>query len=524
MLQHNANWKGWQFNNQFTLTSFNALNDKGSFLRPTIDISKQFKKLDNWRVGFNYSLEQNNNRHKASDTLNPLAFNFDIYSAYLKSDESKQNRYRITFFTRSDKYAVGKDFVRGDRSLNLNLQTELLKNQNRQLYINTTFRKLKVYNATVSKQKEDETILGRAEYVMNEWKGLLSGNVLYEVGAGQEQRRDFAYLEVPAGTGQYAWIDYNSDGVQQLNEFEIAAFPDQAKFIRIFTPTNEFIKANYITFNYSLNINPRSVLSSSDLKGFKKLLSKIILITSLQTNKKSIAKGVFEFNPFKYGITDTALVTLSTTILNTISFNRFSSKWGVDITNLRNNGKSLLTYGYETRRLNDWQSRWRWNISRSLQFTLNAKKGFNALYTPQFANRNFELSVYNAEPNLVFISGTTFRVSGGYKFEQKKNLPVYGGEKSVSNAVNIESKYNILQSSSITGKFTLNSINYDFPANTTVSYIMLDGLLPGKNYLWSLGLNKRLANNLEISLQYDGRKAGTSRTVHLGRAAITALF
>ena len=524
MLQHNANWKGWQFNNQFTLTSFNALNDKGTFLRPTIDISKQLKKLDNWRVGFNYSLEQNNNRHKASDTLNPLAFNFDIYSAYLKSDESKQNRYRITFFTRSDKYAVGKDFVRGDRSLNLNLQTELLKNQNRQLYINTTFRKLKVYNATVSKQKEDETILGRAEYVMNEWKGLLSGNVLYEVGAGQEQRRDFAYLEVPAGTGQYAWIDYNSDGVQQLNEFEIAAFPDQAKFIRIFTPTDEFIKANYITFNYSLNINPRSVLTASDLKGFKKLLSKIIVITSLQTNKKSIAKGVFEFNPFKYGITDTALVTLSTTILNTISFNRFSSKWGVDITNLRNNGKSLLTYGYETRRLNDWQSRWRWNISRSLQFTLNAKKGVNALYTPQFANRNFELSIYNAEPNLVFISGTTFRVSGGYKFEQKKNLPVYGGEKSVSNAVNIESKYNILQSSSITGKFTLNSINYDFPANTTVSYIMLDGLLPGKNYLWSLGLNKRLANNLEISLQYDGRKAGTSRTVHLGRAAITALF
>lgn len=524
MLQHNANWKGWQFNNQFTLTSFNALNDKGAFLRPTIDISKQFKKLDNWRIGFNYSLEQNNNRHKLSDTLNPLAFSFDIYSAYLKSDESKQNRYRITFFTRSDKYAVGKDFVRGDRSLNLNLQTELLKNQNRQLYINTTFRKLKVYNATVSKQKEDETILGRAEYVMNEWKGLLSGNVLYEVGAGQEQRRDFAYLEVPAGTGQYAWIDYNSDGVQQLNEFEIAAFPDQARFIRIFTPTNEFIKANYVTFNYSLNINPRSVLTASDLKGFKKLLSKIIVITSLQTNKKSIAKGVFEFNPFKYGITDTALVTLSTTILNTISFNRFSSKWGVDITNLRNNGKSLLTYGYETRRLNDWQSRWRWNISRSLQFTLNAKKGINALYTPQFANRNFELSVYNAEPNLIFISGTTFRIAGGYKFEQKKNLPVYGGEKSISNSVNIESKYNILQNSSLTGKFTLNSIDYDFPANTTVSYIMLDGLLPGKNYLWSLGLNKRLANNLEISLQYDGRKAGTSRTVHLGRAAITALF
>ena len=216
--------------------------------------------------------------------------------------------------------------------MNLNLQTELLANAKRQLYINTTFRKLKVYNIAVSKQQEDETILGRVEYVMNEWKGLLTGNMLYEVGAGQEQRRDFAYLEVPAGTGQYAWNDYNSDGVQQLNEFELAAFPDQAKFLRIFTPTNDFIKANYTTFNYSFTINPRSVLSSPDLTGVNKFLSKLIIITSLQTSKKSIAKGSFEFNPFKYGISDTALVTLNTTILNTVSFNRMNNKWGVDFT------------------------------------------------------------------------------------------------------------------------------------------------------------------------------------------------
>ena len=523
-LFHTMNWKGWVMNNQLMVTNFKTSVDHATFFRPIIDVSKQFKQLNNWRIGFKYTLEQNKDLSKNTDTLIQNAFSFDTYTVYLNSDEKKKNKYSINFYTRSDKYPVQKDFIRGDRSYNLNVQTALLTNPKRQLYFNTTFRKLKVYNATISNQKEDNTILGRIEYVMTEWKGLLNGNLLYEVGAGQEQKRDYAYLEVPAGTGQYAWIDYNNDGVQQLNEFELAAFPDQAKFIRIFTPTNEFIKANYITFNYSFNINPKAVLNSSGMKGMKKFISLINLQSSLQINKKSVAKGDFEFNPFKYGVNDTALITLTTTILNTFSFNRFSSIWGLDISNLRNNSQSLLTYGYEGQHLNDWTLKWRWNITKNFSLMMNGRKGENALYTPSFNNRNYRLSIYSAEPNFIYIHGTSFRITTGYKYENKKNLPLYGGETSISNSLDIETKYNILQNSAVTGKFTFDNIKYNFPANTTVSYIMLDGLLPGKNYLWSLGLSKRLLNNLELSFQYDGRKAGSSKTVHVGRAAITALF
>lgn len=527
-IMHKYNLRGWQFNNDLTLTNFNTALTKGNFLRPNIDLSKQFPHLGDWRLGFRYSLERNNARHKATDTLTADAFSFDSYSVYLRSDEKRKNKYGITFFTRADKYPVGASFIKGDRSYNLNLQTELLANPRHQFLLNATFRKLKVYDQSVSRQQEDETILSRAEYVINEWKGLLNGNVLYEVGAGQEQRRDFAYLEVPAGTGQYAWIDYNSDGVQQLNEFELAAFPDQAKFIRIFTPTNEFVKANYVTFNYSLAINPRSVLNSSTLKGFMRFIARFTLQTSLQVTKKSVAKGNFEFNPFKYGVNDTALITLNTVLPNTLSFNRFSNKWGIDLSNIRINSKSLLTYGYESREQNDWSARLRWNLSRVMTLNLNGRVAKHALYTAntQFDNRNYELDIQTVEPSLVYIRGTSFRVTTGYKFENKKNLPLYGGEKSTSHSLNIESKYNVLQNSSITGKFTFNDISFksQHQGTTTVSYIMLDGLLPGKNYLWSLTLTKRLLNNLEINFQYDGRKAAESRTVHIGRATITALF
>ena len=221
---------------------------------------------------------------------------------------------------------------------------------------------------------------------------------------------------------------------------------------------------------------------------------------------------------------DTALITLGTVLLNTLSFNRFSSKWGVDLSNFRNNSKALLTYGYESRRLNDWIAKWRLNLSRSISLNISTKKGLNGLYTPQFNNRNYELDVYNVEPSLTYIQGTSFRMISSYKFEKKINKPVFGGEKSNSHSLNLETKYNIVQTSSIIGKFTFNNIEYAAPPNTTVGYIMLDGLLPGQNFLWSIGFTKRLLNNLELSLQYDGRKPGEARTVHVGRASITALF
>jgi hypothetical protein len=521
---HVLNVKGWQLNNQVSFTNFNGAADKGTVFRPVIDISKQLTKISNWRLGMRYALEENKPKYKQTDTLTPLTFSFDIISAYLKSAESKKNKYAVTFFSRSDKYPIGKQLYRGDRSYNLNLQTELLSNDKRQFFLNTTFRKLKVIDNKVSKQKEDETILGRAEYVMNEWKGLLAGNILYELGTGQEQRRDFIYLEVPAGTGQFAWIDYNNNGVQELNEFEFAAFPDQAKFIRLLTPTNEYIKANYITFNYSININPRAVLTAGDLKGMKKFLSKLNIQSSLQINKKAISSGQFQFNPFKFDVGDTALISLSNVFLNTISFNRYSSKWGVDFTNRRNNSQTLLTYGYESRRLNDWIIKWRWNLSSSISFDIAGIKGLNALYTPKFNNRNYEIDILTAEPRLAFIRKTNFRLQVSYKYDSKKNLPGYGGEKSTSHSLNTEMKYSILQNSSITTKFTLDQISYNSIPNTTVSYIMLNGLLPGSNYIWNVTLTKRLLNNLELNVQYDGRKPGSSRTVHVGRAGVTALF
>lgn len=186
----------------------------------------------------------------------------------------------------------------------------------------------------------------------------------------------------------------------------------------------------------------------------------------------------------------------------------------------------MLTYGYESRKLHEWIGKLRWNLSSSFTFDITGRKGFNALYSPSatFANRNYELDIINAEPRLSFVRGTVFRLQTSYKTERKKNSITFGGEEAISHSINTETKYNVLQNASIVARFTYNNIRYPFPANSTVSYIMLDGLLPGSNYLWNVDLTKRLLNNIELNFQYEGRKAGVAQTVHIGRMALRALF
>jgi hypothetical protein len=401
--------------------------------------------------------------------------------------------------------------------------TELMSNEHRQFRLNVTYRQLNVCNKNFSNEKSDESLLGRAEYAMNEWKGLLVGNVLYELGSGQEQKREYTYIEVPAGQGYYTWNDYNNDGIPQLNEFEVAIFEDQKKWIRVLTPTNEYVKANYIQFNYNFTLNPDMIIAKDNAGKFLDLIKKFSTASSLQVNKKQVSSGGFDFNPFHKNLVDTSLISLSSFLSNTLYFNRKNAVWGIDVTHRLNNTKSLLNYGFESNSLRDILIRGRWNLTRNIATSFSNKYDRNQLITPSFTNRNYRVDEFSLEPSVSYIYKSDFRVSLIYTYDKKKNTKG-SPESAVNNQLATEVKYNVLSDGTINARFSFNNIDFKGDANSTVGYILLNGLMPGKNYLWNLELTKRLAGNIELNLQYEGRKPGTNAVVHTGRVAIRAIF
>ena len=531
ILTHHQVIKSWTISDQLSVTTSDSGTNSGIYLRPSIDVSRKLSFLKEYTVGGNYSLERNKRMDKLADTVTVGSFEFNTWSAYLRSPEKDPNHWGMSFMTRENSYPYGRSLIRGDRSRNVNLYADFLKNPHHQFHITATYRSLQILDSTLTSQKADNSILGRIEYLVNEWKGLLRGNVLYEVGSGQQQKLNFTYLQVPAGTGQYTWIDYNKDGIQQLSEFVLAQFQDQAQYIRVYTPTNDYVRATYNTLNYSFTVAPKAVVRPGS-KSFPRFLARMTLSSSLQLTQKQQARGLIEWNPFKAPLDDTSLIARTLIMVNKLSFNQQDPHWGFELSNTQNGAKSLLTYGYERRQANEWLLRGRLNLNKSITLTGVYRTGINQLNnsSSNFDSSNYDLKLFSIEPGLTFTRRSNLRIGLGYRLTHKENAIQWGGQKYTSTAINTDFKYNILQSTSIQGKFTMSSIAWlaaggGKPSTTSaLSYTILEGLVPGKNYLWNLDLTKRLGSSLELSLQYEGRKAGDTRVIHTGRASLRALL
>src|SRR5699024_7368725 len=115
------------------------------------------------------------------------------------------------------------------------------KNNNAQLSVFINYRKINrpTYSLEETKEKSLNSRIRYSQFLFNRF---LTWQTTYETNSGILPQQEFTYVEVDPGKGDYRWIDYNGDGIQDIDEFELATFPDEARFIRVLLPNQIFMK------------------------------------------------------------------------------------------------------------------------------------------------------------------------------------------------------------------------------------------------------------------------------------------
>jgi len=530
-LQHTKN--GFNILAKGSLVNSETTVDKTNFFRPNIDISQTFKKLNDWSVGAYGEREKNERTDLDTDSLNRTSYYYDLYKVYLKSPQQEKFNFGINYMQRFDFSPVESEFKQNTTAREWNVNGDFASGNRREknaqrIGWNMTYRQLEINDSTLTNQDPQETYLGRVNYSLWLFKELIRSTTTYDIGSGQERKIEFVYEPVnDPNLGAYIWQDYNNDGEQQNNEFEVAVFPQDTMYIRIPLYSDLFIRTNNVQFNQGLFFNQNYFKNPwFKKKGLKNILSRFSTNSTFRINRKTReVPGVSQWNPFQVDIPDDGLVSLNSIINNSFIFNQRDPKFRFQFNFTNTNNRLVLTTGFENR-ITDRQSlQTFWNIKRPFDFELileNEQIGYDSEF---FNNRDYQLEGYSISPKFTYRISKNFRTQLSYEYKDRVNILEAGaGETATFHDFSFEAKY--VQTSK--SRFLLNlsfiDIAYDGDRNTPVEFAILESLQNGKNYLWNITYERRLANNIDLIIAYDGRRRGEANTIHTGRAQVRATF
>lgn len=494
---------------------------KSNFARGQADLSNRF--FSRFAIGTKFSFENNRLYFPSSDSLTAASFSNQRYGAYLTNGDTSTWNYTVDFSVRYDDALKNNSFTRAVKANESKGTIGWQPGINSKILLSVHYRNLHVLQPELIQLKDDRNLLNRFEYNGNLAGSAVTLNTFYEAGNGQEQKREFTYVKVADGTGIFAWNDYNGDGIPQLNEFETAAFKDQANYIRVFTPTNEYVRTRFSQLGFSAGLNPAAISKKKTLTG--KILTRFSDQFSMRIENKNLSDDLWRgLNPFENNLDDSLLISSASSLRNTLFFNRTNTLFGSDLTLDRNAGKTFLTNGIESRKLERIILNIRFNLRRSYGLQQRLDKGRKLNRSEFFSERDYDLEIFSSESRFNYQPGNLWRISLIYEYKLKKNSKLLTGEFSEQHRGGAEIKLSNVEKGIITIRFNTIRIIYNGKENSSLAYEMLEGLAKGINYTWGLNIQRTLSGFLQLTLNYEGRKTENNKAIHTGGVELRAFF
>ncbi|HMK05963.1 MAG TPA: hypothetical protein VK476_00430, partial [Flavobacterium sp.] len=510
----NANFKldNWNVQNQSSFMKSDGTLAESKFLRNQSIAKYHFSK--NW-VGGSLRLENNQEKIKSTNLLSGLSQRFFEYGAFVGRGDSTKVYMELGYLHRTNDSLQNGLLQRVNTSQSYYMKSKLIQNERNDLAVYVNYRDLKFVDpARGNEPSLNSRILYNGRFVDQ----FIQTATAYETTSGTIAQQEFTYLEVDPGKGVYMWNDYNANGIQELQEFEVAPFPDQAKYVRVFLPNQIFIKTHQNRFSESLTLNPAQWQNEG---GILKVLSYFYNQSSYLIERKIKRDGSnFDLNPFG---TSRNELGLNTSIRNSLFYNRGKQDHSVTYTYLNSRAKNLLSVGSQENRNSSHQLQYAHLYQKNWLFAMSAKTVESKALIENFEARNYDIDAYQLAPKISYLFSQNASWDLFYEFQNKENTI---RDRETLKQIRVGTSFNYATQKKLTmnGEFSLYENKFVGNPASPVAFQMLEGLQPGQNLTWRLLIQKNLTEYLDVNLNYQGRKSETSDTIHTGSIQLRAYF
>ena len=469
----------------------------------------------NW-IGTAVKMENNTEKLKLTNAFSALSQRFVEYGAFVGRGDSTKVFVEFGVLQRQNDSLKNQRIERVNHSTAYYVKSQLIKTEKSNLSMFLNYRTLKYDD---SLQKDEPSLNSRIVYSDRYFGQLIQTTSAYETSSGTLAQQEFTYLEVAPGQGIYQWNDYNGNGIQELQEFEVAPYPDLALYVRVYLPNQIFIRTHQYKFSQALNINFNQWQNET---GWKKWLSHFYHQTSLLMEQKFRRSGTdFEWNPWTKNKEET--IGLNTNFRNSLFYNRGKQLHSTTYSHVLNENKNELAMGSIRTKNQSHQLQYQHLVQKSWLINLSLMQVRTTSNIANYTDRNFNIESQKIESKIGYLFSKNANWSLFYEFQQKENQMGFFEELKQTRIGSLFI-YNSDKGYSINGEFSMYTNAFKGNAVSAVGFQMLEGLQPGKNQTWRLLLQKNLTQFLDINVNYQGRNSETSRTIHTGNIQLRAFF
>ncbi|HEY6950910.1 MAG TPA: hypothetical protein VI758_00815, partial [Bacteroidota bacterium] len=370
-------------------------------------------------------------------------------------------------------------------------------------------------------------ILIRSQSRYSPFDRAMETNLYYEFASQRSSRLERVYLRVPKGTGNYVYLgDLNGNGIADDNEFQQTKY--DGEYVVIYVPSTQLYPVVDLKSSIRLRLQPDRILHDRTTF-WERVLKSLSSETYVRVEERSSdpTPSHIYFLNLRYFQNDKTTVAGSSQVQQDLFLFENSPDLSFRFRYNQSDGLVQLVSASERSFLKEQSVRVRSQLGREIGNQTDIVSKVDRVLSTVPSSREWDISSnsvtsdFSYRPEVQWEIGFNFAVSRAVDNFQQSNTA------SNINGQGIRITYGIIGAGQLRSEFNREEVvlsNVHPDPLRGIPFELTNGSAVGKNYLWQLAFDYRINQNVQVSLQYNGRSEGGRPPVHLARAEARAFF